>query len=93
AGIKVFMDGSISGETADNTRPYPDGKRGVLLTDQDKLLAAVGMAKAAKVQLAVHAMGDAAIQLILDTTANLTPWLSETPSVRIEHASLLTDAM
>ncbi|WP_421832904.1 amidohydrolase [Limosilactobacillus fermentum] len=93
AGIKVFMDGSISGETADNTRPYPDGKRGVLLTDQDKLLAAVEMAKAAKVQLAVHAMGDAAIQLVLDTTANLTPWLSETPSVRIEHASLLTDAM
>lgn len=36
AGIKVFMDGSISGETAYNKAPYPDGKQGVLLTDADR---------------------------------------------------------
>ncbi len=93
AGIKVFMDGSISGETADNKDPYPDGKRGILLTDRDKLITAVEMARQADLQLAVHAMGDAAIQLVLDVTSDLEPWLTTMPSVRIEHASLLTDEM
>ena len=93
AGIKVFMDGSISGETADNQAPYPSGKRGVLLTDREKLAQAVAYAKDHHLQIAIHAMGDAAIQLVIDTTKDLTPWLSGTPSVRIEHASLLSDAM
>lgn len=87
------MDGSISGETADNKDPYPDDKRGILLTDRDKLITAVEMARQADLQLAVHAMGDAAIQLVLDVTSDLEPWLTTMPSVRIEHASLLTDEM
>lgn len=61
AGIKVFMDGSISGETAYNTDPYPSGKTGVSLTLVEKLQRAVKMARDNKLQLAVHAMGDKAI--------------------------------
>lgn len=93
AGIKIFMDGSISGETADNSIPYPSGKRGVLLTNQAKLKTAVEFAKEHHLQAAIHAMGDAAIQLVLDTTCNMEPWLDDMPSIRIEHASLLSDQM
>ncbi|KRK48702.1 amidohydrolase 3 [Secundilactobacillus kimchicus JCM 15530] len=93
AGVKVFMDGSISGETAWNKVPYPSGKTGVSLTSTDELLAAATFAREHQMQLAVHAMGDAAIQRVLDATASLTPWLGVVPSVRIEHATLLSDAM
>lgn len=93
AGLKVFMDGSISGETAWNKAPYPTGQNGVQLTQPDDLLAAVDFARQHHLQVAVHAMGDAAIQLIIDTTAGLTPWLTDRPSIRIEHATLLDDAM
>lgn len=93
AGIKVFMDGSISGETAFNEVPYPSGQMGVNLTDRDKLTQAVNFAKDNHLQVAIHAMGDAAIQLVLDVTSQMTPWLATMPSVRIEHASLLSDQM
>ena len=91
AGIKVFMDGSISGETADNFAPYPDGKHGVGLTSADKLKQAVDYAESHHLQVAIHAMGDAAIQRVLDVTKDRQPWLENTPSVRLEHASLLSD--
>ena len=93
AGIKVFMDGSISGETAYNTDTYPSGKMGVSLTSVEKLKRAVEMARDNKLQLAVHAMGDKAIQTVIDVTKEMTPWLTTMPSVRIEHASLMTDSM
>lgn len=93
AGVKVFMDGSISGETAWNQQPYPSGKNGIQLTTGTDLMAAVTFARDHQLQVAVHAMGDAAIQLILDTTDQVTPWLSDRPSIRIEHATLLSDAM
>lgn len=93
AGIKVFMDGSISGETAYNQQPYPSGQNGVCLTDAAKLRQAVAYAQQQHLQVAIHAMGDAAIQLILDATDHLQPWLSDRPSIRIEHASILSDQM
>lgn len=93
AGIKVFMDGSISGETAYNADPYPSGKMGVSLTSVEKLKRAVEMARDNKLQLAVHAMGDKAIQTVIDVTKDMKPWLTTMPSVRIEHASLMTDQM
>lgn len=93
AGIKVFMDGSISGETAFNKEPYPSGKMGVSLTSVAKLQKAVAFAQQNKLQIAIHAMGNAAIQRVIDVTKDLQPWLDEMPSVRIEHASLMTDEM
>ncbi|WP_269323653.1 amidohydrolase family protein [Lactobacillus delbrueckii] len=38
-------------------------------------------------------MGDAAIQRVIDVCQDLDPWLEGQPSVRIEHASLLSDSM
>ncbi|AQW21511.1 amidohydrolase [Lentilactobacillus curieae] len=94
AGVKVFMDGSISGETAFNFDKYPSGNTGVALTTPERLAEAVAYAKQHNLQLAVHAMGDAAIQRVIDVTKDIEPWLADgIPSVRIEHASLMTDDM
>lgn len=51
------------------------------------------MARDNKLQLAVHAMGDKAIQTVIDVTKDMKPWITTMPSVRIEHASLMTDQM
>ncbi len=93
AGIKVFMDGSISGETAFNKEPYPSGKMGVSLTSVAKLKQEVAFARQNKLQIAIHAMGNAAVQRVINVTKDLHPWLTGMPSVRIEHASLMTDDM
>lgn len=93
AGIKLFMDGSVSGETAYNREKYPNGKQGVCLTDSNKLKRAVAFARKNKLQVAIHAMGDAANELVIKTTKDLSPWLTDRPSIRIEHASLLSDEL
>lgn len=92
-GIKIFMDGSISGETAFTKKPYQDGKRGICFLDKAALKKRVDFAREHHLQLAIHAMGDAAIYCVLESTENLAPWLQDRPSIRIEHATLLTDKL
>lgn len=70
-----------------------DPQVGLQPSGDEKLQRAVEMARQNKLQLAVHAMGDKAIQTVIDVTKDLEPWLTTMPSVRIEHASLMTDQM
>ncbi|CCK82700.1 Amidohydrolase family protein [Lactobacillus equicursoris 66c] len=93
AGLKVFMDGSISGETAYMKAGFPSGKKGVCLTSQARLKEIIDYARANHLQVAVHAMGDEAVQNVIDVCQDLDPWLDGMPSVRIEHASLISDQM
>lgn len=93
AGLKVFMDGSISGETALMKDAFPSGKKGVALTSEDRLREIIAYARENKLQVAVHAMGDAAIQRVIDVCQDLDPWLEGQPSVRIEYTSLLSNSM
>lgn len=92
AGIKLFMDGTISNRTARVKKPYKNATTtGFSINTAKDLQLAYKFAKENNCQIAIHAMGDAAIQLILDTYGDLQPWLSDRPSVRIEHATLLDD--
>lgn len=93
-GIKLFMDGSISGHTAFMKEPYPNSDdRGFTVGSQDELLEAYEYAKTRGLQWAIHAMGDAAIQLIIDTFKDKEPWVEGGPSVRIEHCTVLSRDM
>lgn len=58
------------------------------MTSREELLAAATEAKKRGIQLVVHAMGDRAIDLIVDTFYEVKPWLTDAPSVRIEHAAM-----
>lgn len=89
-GIKLFSDGSVSGRTALVTNPFlgSTDETGISMTSKEELLAAAAEAKKCGIQLVIHAMGDRAIDLIVDTFYEVAPWLTDATSVRIEHAAM-----
>ncbi len=93
-GVKLFIDGSIAGKTAYMLRNYPnENHRGMMCLEKEDILDAMEYAREHKLQLAIHAMGDASIEFLIQTLKDVEPWLdSDTPTVRIEHASLISDS-
>jgi predicted amidohydrolase YtcJ len=86
--IKTYTDGSIGGRTARLSEPYADaeGERGDLLESPESLAELAERADEAGVQLALHAIGDEAIGVALDTVEG-----RDGERHRIEHAEVLTD--
>ncbi|MCE4026561.1 amidohydrolase [Microbacterium sp. Au-Mic1] len=66
AGIKLFVDGVIDSCTAAMRSPFADGSQPDALWDLPSLTAVVTRADAAGLQIAMHAIGDAASALALD---------------------------
>lgn len=101
-GIKLFMDGSMSNRTAWMRDPYPARSAaeapttGMHTSSREQLAAALDFARANALQIAIHAMGDRAIEEVLDFYADEEPWMgapgrkTPAPSVRIEHGSVWT---
>jgi predicted amidohydrolase YtcJ len=91
AGVKLFMDGAYSNRTAWVDEAYPDSHdHGLRLTSDEQARAAAAWARRNRVQVAIHAMGDAAIKRVVDLFGDEEPWLPDRPSIRIEHASLVS---
>jgi len=93
AGIKLFADGSISGRTAWVNEAYRNSdEHGFPTLPKAEMESAYQWAKRNKVQVSVHAMGDRALQRVIDFFSEKEPWMSNNlPSVRLEHVTLLTD--
>ncbi|SMC58312.1 amidohydrolase [Kibdelosporangium aridum] len=66
--VKVFSDGSLIGHTAAMCHDFSDtpGERGYLQGDPDALTSTILAAHKAGWRVATHAIGDAAIDLVLD---------------------------
>ncbi|HYP25958.1 MAG TPA: amidohydrolase [Blastocatellia bacterium] len=93
AGIKLFADGSVSNRTAWMCRPYRGSGHGYSTLSDADLHSGYEWAKSNRVQVAVHAMGDRALQRVIDFFADREPWMGDgLPSVRLEHATLLSRA-
>jgi len=94
AGLKLFMDGAYSNRTAWTEDDYPGSRDHGMrtLTDND-LRAAVKWARRNHIQVAVHTMGDRALNHVLDMFADEEPWMGGLPSIRLEHATLVSPAM
>lgn len=94
-GVKLFMDGSMSNRTAwmlDAYRDDPDPDRavhGMRLATGEDLADGLAFCRDNQLQLAIHAMGDAALAEVVDVLGDEEPWLDGVPSVRIEHATVL----
>jgi hypothetical protein len=93
AGIKLFADGSISNRTAWVSEPYQNSnEHGFPTLTRKEMESAYQWAKRNMVQVSVHAMGDRALQRVIDFFSDKEPWMgSSVPSVRLEHVTLLTD--
>lgn len=67
-GIKYFSDGALGSRTAWMLEPYEDWEgRGILRLEPEELAADVERALAAGLSATVHAIGDAAVSMVLDT--------------------------
>ena len=87
--IKVFSDGSLGARTAALFEPYRDDptEGGMLIHPPRELRDIVAGISAAGFQIAVHAIGDRAIELVIETLEAVAP--DPGPRHRIEHAELL----
>lgn len=94
AGVKLFMDGAYSNRTAWTLDAYPGSTdHGVRIAADGDLAAAAGWCRRNRVQLAVHAMGDRALGRVVELFADREPWLTDRPSIRLEHATLVSAAL
>jgi predicted amidohydrolase YtcJ len=92
--VKLFSDGALGSRTAYLLEPYEgrdDGYRGIATLQPEELCAAMRLATEAGLDVAVHAIGDAAVRSVLDAveaTRRDYPTFAER-LVRIEHAQLV----
>ena len=86
-GIKIFLDGSFGARTAALREPYSDdpSTSGFLLYSDEELASTLRRACRAGLQVAVHAIGDLAVEQLLRVLNR-----ESIPGrvIRVEHASL-----
>jgi len=87
--VKFFADGGLSGQTAALSRKYKNAdSKGILRLDKKMFFEAAKKAQAKGFQIATHAIGDVAIDLVLDVYKNLYDVDPNAPKHRIEHVGL-----
>ncbi len=93
--IKLFADGALTIRTAAVKEPYVDGSgTGMLLHPADEMKAYIHAAHKRGWQIAVHASGDRAIELVLDGYAEARVACARHECRhRIEHAMIVDDAL
>lgn len=90
--VKILADGSFGARTAALKKPYSDKPKtkGIMLYTQKKLNRFILKAHKAGLQLAVHAIGDHTIDIVLNAYEKaLKKYPRENHRHRIEHCSLL----
>jgi hypothetical protein len=94
--VKLFSDGSIGGRTARLREPYRDepDNLGLWMIPPEEIREKVIRAHNAGFQIGIHAIGDAAIEAVLDAYEAAQKQLPRADARhRIEHCSLLDEAM
>lgn len=89
--LKLLTDGSLGGRTAALAAAYADapGDCGIPIFSREELELLVGTAHAAGMQVAAHAIGDGAIEMVLDAYKTAQEkYPRRDPRFRVIHASL-----
>ncbi len=90
SGVKIYTDGSIGARTAAVTEAYRDeATTGMLLRDAKSVAATARRAQALGLQVKAHAIGDRAIQAVLDGLQDAG--IDRRARPRIEHAEMVTE--
>jgi hypothetical protein len=91
--VKAFADGTLGSRTASLLEPFADAGLGQPLLSSLELRVLALRCSDAGLELAVHAIGDAANRAVLDALeATRDRWLPRGLRPRIEHAQLLHPA-
>jgi len=92
--IKSYTDGSFGGRTARISEPYADtpDETGQWVVDPDELAATVADATAAGYQFTAHAIGDEAVDAVLDAYEEASEADPGEARHRIEHVELADEA-
>ncbi|XRB09094.1 amidohydro_3 domain-containing protein [Pycnococcus provasolii] len=91
-GVKAFVDGSLGAETARFYAPYGVRKGvGEWATDRAWLQKHVNEASAARLQVALHAIGDEAVDVACEVLSAARDDDREVPRHRVEHAQHLSE--
>ena len=90
AGTKIFADGSIGGRTAALFEGYDDDPEnsGLLVHEPSRLRSMIARGHDSGRQVAVHAIGDRAIAVVLDAFEALPPDEVRARGHRMEHVEL-----
>ncbi|GAA1768493.1 amidohydrolase [Kocuria aegyptia] len=96
-GVKMMLDGALSGGTCLCQTPYPSATgtdNGLQILTDEEFVATVRRVHEAGRRVAVHANGDRAIRTVLDVLASLGPSEDGRPAGhRIEHCSIVDDEL
>ena len=90
--LKLFTDGSMGGRTALLSSPYSDDPEncGVPVLPREEFFELVSLGHQRGMQVACHAIGDAAINMVLDAYSNAQKlYPRPDPRFRVVHASLV----
>ena len=92
-GGKIFVDGTLNSRTAWMLHPFADGRpehtAGMRLMSDKAIEDAIRLCVSEGLQLAAHAIGDAAVRAVLDAAERVR---APRGTVRIEHAELIDEA-
>ena len=93
-GYKAFIDGSLGGHTAAMYEGFADKPetRGTERFDHQRMVEMGRASLDLGGVVAIHAIGDRANDLVLDVHEDLIDTGADPARLRVEHASLLTDA-
>lgn len=93
SAVKLFMDGSLGARTASLRSPYKDesDSRGIAAFTCSELTGMIEEAGAAGIPVLVHAIGDAAIETVLDAFEAVKK--STSPRHGIVHAQITDKAL
>jgi hypothetical protein len=94
AGYKDFIDGSLGGHTAAMYEPFADrpDTRGTERYRHDHMVEMGRTSVDLGGSVAIHAIGDRANDLVLDVHEELIGDGADPTALRVEHASILTEA-
>ncbi len=91
AGLKLFTDGALGARSAALTGPFLGGVEGVLLHSDGALLQALAESHPSGKPVAIHAIGDLAIEQVLRVLERLAGAGLSFPLVRLEHAQFIDE--
>ena len=89
-GMKIFTDGALGVRTAAVSSPFDNGDHGMLMYSDEELHRLVLDCIATEKPIAIHAIGDRALDQVVALIGRLRKETGFENEVRIEHAQLIT---